>query len=290
MTPHTRKSKSRIQMLAITFGIAFALVAVPSVAQADPLNQSEIVSASRTELPVVAGTRVTFGDRNNVCTIGVVLSKTPSFWTYYKPKDSATRHGIVASHCARRPGEELLMGRTVIGAVVSFDPVLDIALVRIDPEVHQHYDCHPTSFGPHCFGVNYTFSPRGFGKVILRPGETQASSAIAMNGTGVPTITERYCVSGAVTGLDCRFTEASIPPNSAWTRSNVPRAAFNQYHDLQQGDSGAPVVSYNGKFYGIATDAGHLVPGDPRFAHLSGYVSAGLVFQFARGYAIAPAS
>jgi hypothetical protein len=104
-----------------------------------------------------------------------------------------------------------------------------------------------------------------------------------MTGTGVPTIAERYCISGSTSGLDCRFSEASIPPDSAWTRSNVPRAACNQYHNLQDGDSGGPVVSYNGKFYGIATDAGHLQRSDARLANLSGYVSAGLVFQYARG-------
>ena len=245
------------------------------------------MSPSRTELPVVAGTRVRLGEGGD-CTVGVVLTKRPGYFEYFDPKFRATRFGIIAGHCAHRVGEAVLVGRTVVGSVVSRDPHIDVSLFKIEPERHGHYDCHPTSFGPHCFGVNFTYSPRGFGKVILRPGERQASTAIPMTGTGVPTIAEQYCISGSTSGLDCRFSEASIPPDSAWTRSNVPRAAFNQWHNVQPGDSGGPVVSVNGKFYGIVTDAGHLLRSDSRFEDLTGYVPAGLVFQYARGYSIAP--
>lgn len=259
----------------MVFGVALA----PAAANADPLH--------RQSLPIVAGTEIQM-DNGGDCTAGLVLRKN-GFFRFLSPKERATRYIIIAKHCiSNHDGEGILVGGALVGSVIQTDADYDLAMARVDPVAHQQNFCHNTSFGVQCYRT-YTYTPRAVGRVILGNPRTRGDGSVPFAGTGDPGVNEHFCTSGAVTGVNCDFQNAPYPAGSSWFHEGVPQVARNGNFSVSGGDSGGPVVSPSGRFYGILTDGGSQST-EPALHGLIGYVDQAKVFRFASGYSIAPAS
>jgi hypothetical protein len=257
---------------------------------ADP-GQSAQVSPSRFETPVVAGTRVTLGGNGNACTVGVVLSRKRTLWGPHDAQSLAKRYAVVPDSCTTGVGEAVDVGGRQVGTVLERYSIGDLALIRIDPLATGSASCSPGS-GAHTCAAPRGYRPNAYGRVILRPGEHQVSTAIAMryvNGRTNPQNRETFCMSGASSGINCLFSRGEIPFESAWSPLHIPRAAWNPRYALQPGDRGAPVVSIAGSFYGMATQSG-AATGDPALHDLTGYINSATIMLSFPDYEIAPST
>jgi hypothetical protein len=266
----------------ITAALLWGVVTVPTAANA--------VELRRQSPPVVAGTRLVMA-QGGECTAGVIMKKDVGFLRgLVSPRENATRYAVIAAHCVHRYGEEILVGREEVGKVIMRSPDHDLALVQIDPEVQQLTHCHVTSFGPSC-SRSYSYTPRASGRVFLdgpRPG-ARGGGPVPMVGYGVPSAGESFCTSGSTTAMQCSWQRADIPVTSIWHQRGIPKAARSFDGHVAGGDSGGPVVSLSGRFYGIISDSG-ILAGEPDLADLMGYTDAHAVLMFASGYSMAPAS
>ncbi|QKS89428.1 MULTISPECIES: trypsin-like peptidase domain-containing protein [Curtobacterium] len=273
---------SRSLIAAVTLLVLSSLTAFIA-----PATPAQAAAPNRQGLPVVAGTRIDM-QYGGECTAGLVLRKS-GILAFLSMKERATRYIIIAAHCVNRPQEGILVGDTLVGEVLQRDPEYDIAIARVEPVAHQQTYCSRTSFGGVSCTRSYTYTPRAVGRVILADPRTRGDGSIALNGTGSPAGDEAFCTSGSFSGVNCEFRTATYPRDSSWFTKGVPEVARNDTFSLMRGDSGGPVVSPSGKFYGIITDSGSY-SSEPSLLGLMGYVDAAKVLRFANGYSIAPAS
>jgi S1-C subfamily serine protease len=266
----------------IAAAFLWGLVMAPTAANA--------VELRRQAVPIVAGTRLAMAQGGD-CTAGVIMKKDTGFLrSLVSPRENATRYAVIAAHCVQRSDEVVLVAEEPVGKVVMRSPDHDLALVQIDPEVRQLTHCHVTSFGPSC-SRSYSYTPRASGQVFLdtpRPG-ARGGGPVPMVGYGVPSAGEHFCTSGSSTGTQCSWQRADIPTGSIWHQRGVPKSARSLDAVVTKGDSGGPVVSQSGRFYGIISDSGVLT-GEPDLVDQMGYTDAHAVMVFAAGYSMAPAS
>lgn len=261
---------------ALRLLLASALCLVSVIATAAPA--SAFVEPIRTRLPIVAGTELQFPGQN--CTAGLVLVSTSPF-SRLTTAQRAVRYVLTAKHCGGKGAIVSVRGEAV-GQVSWVDPLSDLALVRVAPEVSGQPFCAPTSQGFHCTG-GPTITPRASGRVILTSLRTRSTEDVAVIGTGAPATGQLFCVSGRTSGETCSWT--SVAWKQAYgSRDPGEMAAKSASALVLGGDSGAPVVTPQGKILGILN--GDHVSMDERVML---YTSVSRFFEATYGYGLAPA-
>ncbi|AND17928.1 hypothetical protein C5C18_01685 [Rathayibacter tritici] len=245
------------------------------VGSATPASAEDQV---RARFPIVAGTALTLPGGSE-CTVGAVLSRVGP-GSLVSPYVAATRYVLLAKHCSSGIGASIGLNHQNVGSVVWMSATNDVELAVIPPY---------TSPAPRaCFGsiqscfAGSAVEPRAAGKVIMstRGGER----AVPMRPPGSPAPGERFCTSGVDTGVNCNWvSEANRPVN--WGHDEGLMARSTNAQGLEQGDSGGPVISEDGRLYGIIQRAGL-----GEYVNLMQYMPIEQVLtQIGSQYALAPA-
>ncbi|QIS40600.1 S1 family peptidase (plasmid) [Clavibacter capsici] len=265
---------------------ATPLIAIPSSAQA--------AGASRTSLPIVAGTKLTFSQpphpgtyaADSYCTAGAVFKST-TYLSRLLPYSAASRYVLTAKHCGQ-VGADVSVGEDAVGKVIWASPDRDLELIKVDPEAHRNTHCGPTYGGASRCSVIQTFTPRAVGKIILDlPYTLNFERAIPIAGVGTPTNTTRICTSGYRTGPNCTFRLVNLPPREEeQAKARGQKVMRSESAGTDQGDSGGPVSDPSGVLFGI-----HHGSADPtRFANVGIYTPISEFLTEQPNYALAPAS
>jgi hypothetical protein len=264
------RSLRTTSLLASAFLLCVGAVVVPTA----PASAVEFI---RTRVPVVAGTELQYPGTS--CTAGLVVVRT-GVLNNITPAQRAVRYVVTAKHCGAMGTRVSVRGQEV-GYVSWVDPVEDLELVRIAPAADGQPTCAPSSQGFHCTGIT-TFTPQASGRVVLETLRNRAIEAIPVTGTGAPADGEVFCVSGKVTGQSC--TWRSAPWQRAYGERTPGEAAATGESLVLGGDSGAPVLSADGRIYGV-------LEGDVHGLDVAAmiYTRISRFFADAGGYALAPA-
>ncbi|WP_258370427.1 MULTISPECIES: S1 family peptidase [unclassified Curtobacterium] len=173
---------------------------------------------------------------------------------------------VVAKHCANRGDEEVYVksdaesargGIAEVGNVVWRSPDTDLALVKINPTVHNTRACGTTSHGgPSCIPIT-SYSVNALGRVLTASLRTRSIYAQPVPGSGDPGEDETFATSGSTTGVQLEWNKLSERawPTNFRNRRDGDEAASSNTAFLLGGDSGGPVFNASsGKLYGIITD------------------------------------
>ena len=245
-------------------------------------SQSQAVDQIRTELPVVAGTELQLADDQS-CTAGVVLKST-KFWDNITAYRRAVRYVVTAKHCVVL-NEVIKVGGHVIGKVIWVSPSTDIALIRVPPSTNNHQACGITHSGVQRCWLDVDYWPRASGKVILGAWAARETRPEPVPGAGTPAPHAHYCTSGFVTDVNCMWFSSPFPPQFEPYPASVVGAS-NNVRGLQPGDSGGPVMGYDGTIYGIISFRQQ--PMDPNLPYFMGYTSIARVSVELPDYVLAP--
>ncbi|PPF30981.1 serine protease [Rathayibacter tritici] len=264
-----RRFRKRRRIVLASLAVAVALIGAGTA----PANA---VSEFREKTPLQAGSRVELP--RAYCTVGAVLSST-SWYSPMSPGIRKTRYVVLAGHCGNEGDSVSVADQGVIGRVIWESGTSDLEIARIDPIPRTNWNCASGSMIRHCDPYT-TYSPRAIGNIFLRD-HTGRYVSMPFDGMGVPGENEVFCTSGAVSGVNCTWGIAPLPPRSppfllaatTWTASTV------------SGDSGGPVASRGGRLYGIITDGA--LPASSR-PDLMAYVPISRLFEEQRGYVLAP--
>ncbi|WP_146077483.1 hypothetical protein [Rathayibacter rathayi] len=248
-----------------------ALILASLGASAPPASAAPPVRERR---PIVAGSFI-HSSMNQGCTVGAVL-KRYGVGSLASPIAAATRYLVTTAHCAPHIDSEFSMDDVPIGVVTWISSTDDLELVQVAPEVSTH-GCF--SYG--CFVGGVAPRPRAVGKVVMGP--LQREAPVRMLPPGSPAPGERFCTSGAVSSVNCNWVSEPNRPAHWGSDRGVLARALNAT-GMTQGDSGGPVISQQGNFYGIHTRGG-LNP----YLNLQEYIPAQEIFeQIGSQYGIAP--
>lgn len=255
--------------------MSILLIAAVAVGSAAPARADDHF---RARFPIVAGTALTMPDRS-YCTVGAVLKRTGTDFPASQ-EVAATRYVVLAKHCAPHINANIGLNFENVGAVVWMSPTDDVELAVIPPD---------TSPLPRaCFGsvelciAASGVEPRAVGRVMMstRRGERP----VPMSPTGSPAWDEHFCTSGQETGVNCNWVSEERRP-SGWGDGTGAIARSTSAQGITSGDSGGPVVSEDGRLYGIIQGA---AIGD--YANLMQYLPIEQLFaQIGSDYVIAPA-
>jgi len=268
-----------LKKLLVVMVVIMGLTAV-GLSQAGPAS----AEANRQATPIIAGTRIRM-QSGAQCTVGVVLKSTSPTQRLI-PKAAATRYIVIANHCVSRNGEGVVVNGKVVGQVISRSGTDDIALAKIDPDPVRTNRCNVGSFGVPLCTSGFRWEPQAHGRVVIASLRTRDDEAVPMPGWGAPGVNETFCTSGSFSGVNCSFAYAPVP--ESWFPTGISDAAKSDVlNPITGGDSGGPVMSANGKFYGIISLSG-MLSATHETQSLMGYVRAEKVFQDFPGYNIAP--
>lgn len=234
------------------------------------------VSEFRQQTPLQAGTRVELP--HGYCTVGAVLSVT-SWYARLAPQIRTIRYVVLAAHCADE-GESVSVGNQgVVGRVIWKSGLSDLEIAKIDPLPRVNWNCGTGSMIRHCAPFT-SYTPRASGTIFLR---NHAHRIVSMpfDGTGVPGENEVFCTSGAVSGVNCAWGIAVLPPGAP----PYLLGATTWLASVTQGDSGGPVASQGGRLYGIIADGARTTSERP---DLMAYVPIARLFEEQPGYVLAP--
>lgn len=272
-------------------GPALVVIAALALSMTAPMAANARTTPDRSSLPIVVGSQLWGKWSGQDCTAGVVLKKTGAH-AFFSPRERGARYVVMAKHCFRRVTEPVIMylhgGHTEIevGQVKAFADPDDLALVRIEGVRHNFHHCGGGSGGHQCT-VSFSFTPRAFNKVLLPGFGPGHETTLPMVSQGVPAPQERFCTGGAITLSMCIWTSTAVP--GEWVPNQVYAAGISDNGDnLLKGDSGGPVMSRTGTFYGIATDSGRYSTNHQNH-DIMGYTDAARVLQDFPGYVMAPA-
>ncbi|AZZ50183.1 hypothetical protein C5C31_10940 [Rathayibacter rathayi] len=226
--------------------MSILMIVAALVGSATPASAQDQV---RARFPIVAGTALTLPGGHE-CTVGAVLSRVGA-GSLVSQYVAATRYIVLAKHCSSGIGSNIGLNHENVGSVVWVSETNDVELAVIPPYTSP---ARRACFGSiqSCFAGS-AVEPRATGKVVMstRGGER----AVPMRPPGTPAPGERFCTSGAETGVNCNWvSEASRPANWGHTEGRMARSTNAQ--GLDHGDSGGPVISQDGRLYGIIQRAG----------------------------------
>ncbi|AND17330.1 hypothetical protein C5C18_13185 [Rathayibacter tritici] len=247
------------------------LVLTSLVASAPPAS-AQVPLRERT--PVVAGSFI-FSSAGRGCTVGAVLKRYGP-GSAVSPVAAATRYLVLAAHCAPHIDSEFSINNVPIGAVTWISPTDDLELVQVPPDVPSR-GCF--SYG--CFVGGATPRPRAAGQVIMGPLHREAP--VRMLPPASPAPGERFCTSGGVSSVNCNWVSEPNRPADWGSQRGVLARTLNAIA-MTSGDSGGPVISQQGNFYGI-----HTRGGTGPYPNLQEYIPAEQIFeQIGSEYGIAP--
>jgi hypothetical protein len=237
--PHGRWARclSCLALVAALLVGATAFDAIPASAQ-----------TSRSDLPIVAGTRVGVPGMRQ-CTVGAVLRAT-GLLANFTEYSRGIRYLLIAEHCAQDRAE-VKVGGSVVGNVVWTAPQDDLELVRVAPSTRRQVVCSGASQLHRCSIVE-TVTPLAVGKVILST--PFGERPIPMRPPAVPGTDESFCTSGSSTGVNCSWITTPTPREGF--RPGQVAAGHTEGIGVIVGDSGGPVVGRQGQFYGIIVSRG----------------------------------
>ncbi|WP_146076752.1 hypothetical protein [Rathayibacter tritici] len=164
----------------------------------------------------------------------------------------------------------------MIGSVTWKSDVDDVELVQVPPDVPSR-GCF--SYG--CMVGGATPRPRAVGQVIMGPLEREAP--VRMLPPASPAPGERFCSSGGVSSVNCNWVSE---PNRPWDWGDERGVIARSTNALamDDGDSGAPIISQQGNFYGISQRKGN-----GAHVNLQQYLPAADIFEeIGSEYGIAP--
>ncbi|MHC2185204.1 hypothetical protein ACVLV4_000842 [Rathayibacter agropyri] len=234
------------------------------------------ISEFRQQTPIRAGTRVELP--HGYCTVGAVLSST-SWYAPLSPQMSATRYAVLAGHCGDEGESVSVADRGIVGRVIWKSGLSDLEIARIDPLARANFNCGTGSMIRHCTPFT-SYTPRAHGSIFL-PDHTGRIVSMPIDGTGVPGENEVFCTSGAVSGVNCAWGIASLPPDAP----PYLLGATTWLASTTRGDSGGPVASRGGRLYGIISDGARTTSTRP---DLMTYVPISRLFEEQPGYVLAP--
>jgi hypothetical protein len=233
-----RRSSRRLHLVLLVLAASLALVPLaesPVSAQPDPAASSgHIIGGSRIGVP------------GGFCTAGLVVKKD-GLRNNLSAYQRAVRYVVTAKHCFA-DGDAMTFGGELVGTAVWRDPTLDLALVRVDPIVHNNRTCAPTSAGFHCVG-SVDYEPRADGRVFLATLRTRSVGREPIVSTGTPPDSTLFCSSGATSGPDCTLRSVRVSPNMGLLPGEAVAARGSVVE--ASGDSGGLVCSHDGVAYGI---------------------------------------
>ncbi|PPG87326.1 hypothetical protein C5C00_11285 [Rathayibacter rathayi] len=228
----------------------------------------------RERRPIVAGSFVTEVGGHG-CTVGAVL-KRYGVGSRVSAVAAATRYLVLTKHCDPHIGARFWLNGEVIGSVTWMSDTDDVELVQVPPDSLTHgcfsYGCMVGGFSPR---------PLAVGKVIMGP--LQREAPVRMLPPGSPAPGERFCTSGSVSSVNCNWaSEPNRPANWGTNRGLIIRSL--NATSTGAGDSGGPVISRQGNFYGIIQRTGNR-----ENINLTQYLPAEQIFeQIGSEYGIAP--
>ncbi|AZZ54792.1 hypothetical protein [Rathayibacter iranicus] len=223
--------------------ISVLLVLGAMVGFASPANA---LNQIRRTTPIVAGTVI--ASPTKTCTVGAVLVRN-TVGAFASSVTAAVRYLVLAKHCAPAIGTTIRLGTRPIGIVTWISAVDDVELVQVPPEITSTQGCH----GAHgCFGGDLIV-PLASGRVVL--GTPGGERAVPMKPAAIPGADERFCTSGGISGVNCRWMVETDRPGN-WGDSAGQIAVTTGDRLPQRGDSGGPVVGQQGQLYGIIQRGG----------------------------------
>jgi hypothetical protein len=225
---------------------ALALIVGGSAA---PASAQEPVDPLRVAFPAVAGSRVISPTAQ--CTAGAVLTSGYISFTQYSLK---TRYILFAAHCASLH-DDVTIGNGIHGTVTWRSSVTDTAIITVPPFARHSTHCNATSLGPHCTIIT-TYDAQAVGRVVTLPVYTRTTRTVPVEGTGTITPSSgTICTSGITTGVQCGYSDTSVPATWAAARPGV-RCLEEITGSAAPGDSGGPVMNRTGTLYGIVLSGG----------------------------------
>ena len=239
------------------------------------------VSPARAALPIVAGTELVgtkLDGSDGSCTAGPVLVPAGIFQRI-TPYQNAVRYVVTAKHCFRN-GDDIRAGGRHVGTIVWRSADSDLALVKVPPiqDSSSPLRCSTHSHAAFCSPIQ-SFTPMARGQVFMfqrartRPVPVQGSSDAP---------DERFCSSGAFSGILCVWHGISIPADVVPTFRHVVAAEANEGANIEVGDSGGPMLTYGASLVGVISS---------RLAdrNIVLYTPMSQVLQELHGYRLAPA-
>jgi hypothetical protein len=233
-----RPSPHRVRMVVLVLVAALVMVSAaegPASAQPDPSTSTG---------PIVGGSRI--GTPGRSCSAGLVVRKNGIF-DNLSGYQRAVRYLVTAKHCFQ-DGTAVTFEGEQVGEAVWQDPALDLALVRVEPIVHNNRSCAPTSAGFHCVG-SVDYEPRAVSRVFLASLRTRSVERIPVLSTGAAPDSTVFCSSGATSGPDCTLRSVRVTPAMGLAPGEA--VAVKRSTGDSDGDSGGLVCSPDGVAYGI---------------------------------------
>ncbi|HEY6793177.1 MAG TPA: trypsin-like serine protease [Kineosporiaceae bacterium] len=274
---------SRVRVGVVAVGVAVLAVAATA---AVTVPRAVAVPQSRGGEPFMAGTDMRGTSMR--CTAGLVLMDNSVLGgtTEYR---RSVRFVLTAGHCGQVGDRFVTVPEgNVVGDVVWKSPTHDLLLIRVEPRLDRGVDpgCLPGSWTLPCVAVSAHYYPRAVGRVFT--GGPQQSESVPVGGTtqsGVP-----ICISGGVSGTICGHTSAPPPTDYPPDPPDARDRAFTAGSvGTQPGDSGAPLYSFNGNVFGIATGIyGEIMDDGSSSIRGVRYTPVSVFFAETSGYAPAP--
>lgn len=269
---HGRNRRGRFRRLFL----ALAAVSVAGGVISSGAVPANAVSEFRMEVPINAGTRIETPRGN--CTVGAVLS-SKSWYMRISARLKATRYVATAGHCGN-VGDDISVRQVgTVGKVIWKARVADLSIARIDPHPRTTYHCTGDSRLHNCSPIT-TFTPRAIGNVFLYD-HTGEYASVPVAGSGAPEPNEKFCTSGAVSGVNCTWF---LDPNEPLYEPLVVGASTKR-KGILDGDSGGPVLSQGGQLYGFISRSGQ---SGTRLVGFMTFVPISRLFEEQRGYELAP--
>ena len=229
----------------MTMAIATTLSSLSAAAQTP--SASEPRNPDRNVLPVISGSKVTtpFGS----CTVGAVLVPK-SIFSRLTPYQRATRWIVLAKHCAPLHST-IHVGNVAIGTVVWQSAASDFEVVRVSPQLDQRQALHCAGHSvPASCSLIHSYIPLANNQVFMPRAGREAR--LAINGFSNAPEYARFCTSGYRTGVHCLWQGITLVPGmSRPSHEHIKAAESSELHNIDNGDSGGPVVTYDRHLVGI---------------------------------------
>ncbi|MBF4461143.1 MULTISPECIES: hypothetical protein [unclassified Rathayibacter] len=241
-------------------------------------SSANAAQAFRAVVPLNAGSELLL-PHNHDCTVGAVLKSRGAF-ANLTSFTRANRFVVIAAHCGN-VGDTVSTARSgQVGVIVWKSSDRDIALAQIPPRSQGGLVCDPRSAVVHCQIVR-TYVPQAVGRIFL-DNSYGAPQSYPVPRIGTPGHDERFCTSGAQSGVMCAWH-----PNP-WIEGygrglTIMRNASEG--NVIPGDSGGPVAGLDGTLYGIIAESGNL--GGPAQG-TAGYTPISDVFREQPNFELAP--
>ncbi|WP_146083775.1 hypothetical protein [Clavibacter michiganensis] len=265
----------RTRVVAAALAVLFCSGLITAATTPEP---AEAAADFRKAFPIAAGSSV-YNSRHQPCTVGAVL-KANGFFANITEVQRKTRYLVIAGHCGNNGQDIGLEGHGVVGRIIWESGDADLAIVRVDPSVTHRPHCMPNSQLHNCT-ILTTVSPLATGRIFLRSPFSGQPRSFPIQGTGVPGADERFCTSGATTGINCNWSTVPLPEGFGAHQAGAQSDGLF----LEGGDSGGPVAGRAGQLYGIIARMGNDL-GPAR--DIMSYTPIARLFQEQSGYSIAP--